>query len=488
MENDTFIPEYTEDFDLTQLDLRDVFEFAQARKSNAYDVLKQRNYPVFKFITGGDGIDGNPVAGDRIEAFEYDEARKIFTPMSKAGVSEQSPIITLTASTTALDMVRDVMTESAIQDMKAAAKGTTVFLNHRYNLPEDLFGTVEEVETVQRTLTNPLTKETANYLCLDYKVRAAGPDENPRAWQVYQMLAKGRRRLGASVTVMLLEKAENTDGTRSIKKVFYIETSMVGIPCNPLSWAHQAQKALRPAKKIVLPATAPVERKSAMDKKETEPALPVAEDAKVETKGMYADKVQAKNKKFWFQVETLNDCIYDLKAAASRKQQMDFPGELAEALTEFSAAVTDAVLPILTGPQDNNNYSYYGLFGPDDAQRVVDHIVTKMVSDLGIEAELVRKAGARNNKKDREHIQSIHDYCVELGCKCGTDHKSAEEGAKAAPVAAVSTETESVPASPAVAVDGEIVTKVASLEGEIVSKEAKIAELEQSQQGSSKQL
>src|SRR5262249_5684668 len=83
----------------------------------------------------------------------------------------------------------------------------------------------------------------ANYLCLDYKVRPVGQDENPRAWQVYNMLAKGKMRLGASVTVMMLEKADRPDGRRLIKKVFLIETSLVGIPANQLSWVQRAAKA-----------------------------------------------------------------------------------------------------------------------------------------------------------------------------------------------------------------------------------------------------
>src|SRR5215813_165460 len=107
MVDDAIIPEYTAEFDIEQFDLRNVFAYAQATKKTAYDVLKERNYPVFKFFTGGDGIVGGAVAGPGVEAFRFDEASGLFEPVSKAAATEANPIITLTASTTAVDMVGD---------------------------------------------------------------------------------------------------------------------------------------------------------------------------------------------------------------------------------------------------------------------------------------------------------------------------------------------------------------------------------------------
>ena len=88
--------------------------------------MKEKNYPVFKIFTGGDGIAGKAVAGDQVEAFRFNEKTELFEPESKAAVAPDGPgSIILTASTNSLDMVGDIMEPSALEDMRAAAKGTT---------------------------------------------------------------------------------------------------------------------------------------------------------------------------------------------------------------------------------------------------------------------------------------------------------------------------------------------------------------------------
>jgi hypothetical protein len=346
---------------------------------------------------------------------------------------------------------------------------------------------VVDAELVRRTLTNPINNETSNFLCLDYKVSQVSQEENPEGWKVYQMLAKGKRRLGASVTVLLLEKSEQPNGRRSIKRVYYLETSMVGIPCNQLSWAALAAKALG-IKKWSLPApAAQIERKSVMDKQVAN--APAAEPETAETpnpettpaaelasKGIYQDRVKAKTSRLYFMFETLSDVIYELKSSAARKIQMDYAAKLQEAIDEFGAALTEAVLPALTAPQDSDSglaISYYG-FTPEDSERLQDQVLSKMVAEMGGGLEFLTKAGKRNNKKDQERIQAMHDHCAELGAKCMESKSADDSDSKAAPVASVSTETDSVPASP-VAI-GELETKVASLQGAVTSKEAEIAE------------
>ena len=48
----------------------------------------------------------------------------------------------LTASSNAEDLVGDVMSQKALEQMKSSAVGTVMFMNHSTNVTEDVFGTV----------------------------------------------------------------------------------------------------------------------------------------------------------------------------------------------------------------------------------------------------------------------------------------------------------------------------------------------------------
>src|SRR5215467_3929970 len=56
----------------------------------------------------------------------------------------------LVASSDGTDLVGDAMTEKALAKMESAAPGTTMFLNHQYSVPEDVFGVVETAEIVNK--------------------------------------------------------------------------------------------------------------------------------------------------------------------------------------------------------------------------------------------------------------------------------------------------------------------------------------------------
>jgi hypothetical protein len=477
MELADLIPQYGPDLNLDQLNRENLLAAAVASKKAVFDLLLERKYPVYKFFTGGEDVLSDAIAGDRIETFEWDREKNLYRAVSK-GVTEDNPMVLLTASTNAVDMAGDIMEEAALRDMLGQAKGTTVFLNHKYTLPEDVFGYVEDAEIVQRKLTNPLTKETANYLCLDYRVAPVSKEENPRAWGTYQMIRRGKTRMGASVTVLLLDKSDRPDGRRSINKVYYIETSLVSVPCNQLSWVQRVAKALEPKKHFTAPAAPIHTEQKVMKDQQLETAAPAVtetEETAIVSKGLYADKVQQRQSRFYFMVDVLSDVISDLKMAAQNKVTMDYEAELNTALEEFTTAVKTAVMPMLTAPAQNA-MSYYSVFSPEDAQQVVDGLITKMVGELGKDAELVTKAGARNNKKDAERIQKMHNHCVSLGATCSKSD-DADADSKAAPIASATT-GESTPATPEVNV-GEFETKIASLTETVTSKEAEVKTLEQ---------
>lgn len=147
------------------------------------------------------------------------------------------------ASSTTKDLHGDTMMRSALEDMERSANaGLTIFLNHSYNVPEDVGGSVERAAIKTRGVdheTNP------NY-DLDFDVVIN--DVNPRAVQGWEAIQKGAK-LGLSIGAMIPEGGarRNKDGSYLIDHVELLETSIVGIPANPRSWVEYAVKALNVA-------------------------------------------------------------------------------------------------------------------------------------------------------------------------------------------------------------------------------------------------
>lgn len=148
----------------------------------------------------------------------------------------------LTASSGGEDLVGDVMSDKALNQMKSSAVGTVMFMNHSTNVPEDVFGTVSEAMLEPKTVRMTDGKEGQLY-CLDYLVEVQS--DNERAVKTWQMIDKGTK-LGASVTVLVKDKSPNPKRNKGIiiEDVEYLETSIVGIPCNRQSWVNSAKKAL----------------------------------------------------------------------------------------------------------------------------------------------------------------------------------------------------------------------------------------------------
>jgi hypothetical protein len=151
--------------------------------------------------------------------------------------------VMLTASSNADDLVGDVMSQKGLTKMKTAAPGTTMFLNHKSQVPEDVFGAVEATDLIKRK-AQLVGGGEGDVLCLDYVVIVE--ETNDRAVKTFDMIEAGRVRLGASVTVAVLEKSANPNNRRGIviDDLIYIECSIVGIPCNQQSFVQYARKAL----------------------------------------------------------------------------------------------------------------------------------------------------------------------------------------------------------------------------------------------------
>jgi starvation-inducible DNA-binding protein len=172
---------------------------------------------------------------------------KLFTGTLKAYETESGDrYVSGTTSSTIRDLHGDAMAMSALKSMEETAKqNMTVFLNHNYNVPEDLFGSATDARIVKR-----MDEETGEEVYdLDIDVKVCPEDENPQAMQAYRAIKRGVK-LGLSIGA----RVENADKKRDeksgidtyvINKVRLLEASVVGIPANQRSYLHNAVKSLR---------------------------------------------------------------------------------------------------------------------------------------------------------------------------------------------------------------------------------------------------
>lgn len=133
--------------------------------------------------------------------------------------------------------------ETAIRSMERQATGMTIFLNHKYQVPEDVFGVVAHARAV-----------LAGQDIIDLHYDVEVDETNDRAVKAWASM-KGRPgratpRLGLSVGVDIPDGAWEVDketGAISIDDVILHETSVVGIPANPRSWITKALEAFQKA-------------------------------------------------------------------------------------------------------------------------------------------------------------------------------------------------------------------------------------------------
>jgi HK97 family phage prohead protease len=141
-----------------------------------------------------------------------------------------------TASSNIKDLAGDEMTTKALEMMRASAEeNMTIFLNHKYAVPDDVFGSVEKATLVDK----------GDYVDLDLIIRVN--EHNPRALQTHASIVDGTK-LGCSIGALIPEGgATKTKSGLSIDEVRLLEASIVGIPANPRSFVQYATKALMKA-------------------------------------------------------------------------------------------------------------------------------------------------------------------------------------------------------------------------------------------------
>ena len=126
------------------------------------------------------------------------------------------------------------MSLKAIRQMAESADGMTIFLNHSYKVPEDVFGVVTHAQAVQRD----------DVWDLDFDIDVE--DENPRALATHKSIQRGVK-LGTSIGAIVKDAWKEKDGHVVIDDVTLLEASIVGIPANPRSFVQYAVKALEDA-------------------------------------------------------------------------------------------------------------------------------------------------------------------------------------------------------------------------------------------------
>jgi len=159
----------------------------------------------------------------------------IFLRTVKAEDIEGRPVLTVTASSDEIDLGSDRFTMSALSQMEKAFESLTIFLNHKYLVPEDVFGIVTRAALIDRE----------GHTDLDLTI--AVENKNARAITVYEMIRNGTH-LGVSVGVLVLD-ADYADEqvmdrqVLEITSIVPLEASIVGIPANRRSWVQGALKA-----------------------------------------------------------------------------------------------------------------------------------------------------------------------------------------------------------------------------------------------------
>lgn len=194
---------------------------------------------------------GGPDIPDEIRAMPY---VKVFTgPLRVKDITdgaEGQKVLHCTASSTIEDLHGDTMTEDCVRDMAQQAKGAdgrhpmTIFRNHRYVVPDDVFGKT----IAAQVLTRSTDKETGLPVWdMDLDIKVAGT--NTKAIETWDLIKKDEVTLGVSIGGYILDyefkdKDAGFWGGLNIKKMFLAEASIVGIPANQRSWVQNSVIAI----------------------------------------------------------------------------------------------------------------------------------------------------------------------------------------------------------------------------------------------------
>jgi HK97 family phage prohead protease len=166
----------------------------------------------------------------------YTSMLRAYEATDAAGVSRKK--FKTTASSTIKDLAGDEIQYPAIEKMAGQARGNmTIFLNHSYNVPEDVLGSCEDAQVIKRGVDG----EGNDIIDLDFDIGLN--ESNPRALQAWDAIKSGVK-LGTSIGAIVRHATKKKGGGLLIDDVDLLEASLVGIPANPRSWVQNAVKSL----------------------------------------------------------------------------------------------------------------------------------------------------------------------------------------------------------------------------------------------------
>lgn len=180
--------------------------------------------------------------------------------LNKEADADGTKKIRCIASSSMKDLHGDTMTEHCIRSMAKQAAGLTIFLNHEYAIPEDVFGYVEKARTKRMNTTEAKAAGVSDEMI--FKAASSGSDVllleltivldsgSDRAERSYNQMESGITlgvSIGALITDYEIDEEADTGGwfpPLIINDVDLLEASIVGIPANPLSWVEGATKGV----------------------------------------------------------------------------------------------------------------------------------------------------------------------------------------------------------------------------------------------------
>lgn len=151
------------------------------------------------------------------------------------------------ASSNSIDRDNDRMSEAALQTMKSTAEANlTIFTNHEYKVPDDLFGSCVEATIKAQKDKEPIViksdsgdteVQTFDPQELEVKIKVVSDAVNPKAGQLYKAIEEGVN-LGFSIggaikKAVSIKDAITNQAYNLIDAIDLYEISVVSIPANP---------------------------------------------------------------------------------------------------------------------------------------------------------------------------------------------------------------------------------------------------------------
>lgn len=166
-----------------------------------------------------------------------------------ADSSSPRPKVVGVGSSECEDLSGDRMLLSAMNDMSKFSVGSAIWMNHRYDVPDDIFGalgTAPEIERYEGGGPGILVPEGPYW---GVKIEVDVARNNEKAMKSYRIIDEDGVRLGLSIGCQVTdyEVRKDEDGTPfglDIAHIMPYEWSLVGIPCNQQSWIQNAVKGI----------------------------------------------------------------------------------------------------------------------------------------------------------------------------------------------------------------------------------------------------